>query len=284
LTSLLLIAVLLVLTVVAVAGAARPYRRSAVPPLEPLSDPLEDRRLSLLISLRDLDVARSEGAIGEQDYVRLRTETEGRMARVLRAIDVRERGPASPNGHVARRDRTRVIVVAVVLVAALAAGVSPSLVRSIHQQASAESTPLADTGSIAFFRQRVGAHPDDVAARLDLAHRYLDAGLYRQASRQYAVALALDPRDVEALANLGILMHLSGRPAEGLRLERQALSIDPSYPEALFYEGVILLQGLHHPAEAVAPLRGYLKGSPFGSEGGQARRLLAQARREAAAP
>ena len=283
-SSLVLILVLLVLTLVAVAGAARPYRRSAIPPLEPLSDPLQDRRLSLLISLRDLETARSEGALEEQDYVRLRTETEGRMARVLRAIDVRERAPVSPNGHPSKRDRTRVIVWAAILAAALAAGVIPGLVRSIHQHAAAGATPLADTGSIAFFRQRVNAHPDDVAARLDLAHRYLDAGLYRQASRQYTAALALDPRDVEALANLGILMYLSGKPAQGLRMERQALGIDPSYPQALFYEGVILLKGLHRPADAVAPLLGYLKGSPFGSEGTQARRLLAEARRKAATP
>src|ERR671935_3267360 len=98
-SSVLVVAVLVVLTAVAVFGAARPYRRSAVPALEPLSDPLEDRRLALLISLRDLETARGSGAIEEEDYARLRAETEGRMARVLRAIDSKEHSRSSPDGR-----------------------------------------------------------------------------------------------------------------------------------------------------------------------------------------
>ena len=279
--SVVVVAVLLVLTAVAVFGAARPYRRSAVPALEPLTDPLEDRRLSLLISLRDLETARGSGAIEEVDYSRLRTETEGRMARVLRAIDAKEQTRASPDGSPGHRTPARAIAVVLVLMAALGAGLVPSLMRSIQQRDDGGSTPIADTSSISFFEQRVREHPHDVAARLDLAHRYLDAGLFGDAYRQYVAALSLDPNDVEALANLGILLHLSGKPDRGLRFERRALRIDPGYPQALFYEGVILLKGLDRPAAAVAPLRAYLRASPYGSEGDQARKFLAEARRRA---
>jgi cytochrome c-type biogenesis protein CcmH/NrfG len=282
LSSVVVVAVLLVLTVVAVLGPARPYRRSAVPGLEPLSDPLEDRRLALLISLGDLETARGSGAIEEEDYARLRTETEGRMARVLRAIDSKEHAPATGDGRPAGRDRTSVIAVSVVLVAALVTGLVPSLMRSIQQRADGGTTPIADTSSLSFFEQRVRAHPQDVAARLDLAHRYLDAGLYRDAYRQYVAALSLDPNDVEALANVGILLHLSGKPQQGLRFEHRALLIEPGYPQALFYEGVILLKGLDRPRAAIAPLRAYLEGSPYGPEGGQARRILAEASRQVA--
>jgi cytochrome c-type biogenesis protein CcmH/NrfG len=280
-SSVLVVAVLVVLTLVAVYGAARPYRRSAVPALEPLTDPLEDRRLALLISLRDLETARGSGGIEEHDYVRLRTETEGRMARVLRAIDSKEQHAASSDGRPGRRNTVPVITVALVLVAALGAGLVPSLMRSLQQRADAGSTPIADTSSISFFEQRVRDHPHDVAARLDLAHRYLDAGLFGDAYRQYVAALSLDPKDVEALANLGILMHLSGKPQRGLQFEHRALRVDPGYPQALFYEGVILLKGLGRPAAAIAPLRAYQRGSPFGSEGDQARKFLAEARRRA---
>ena len=278
-SSVLVVAVLVVLTAVAVFGAARPYRRSAVPALEPLSDPLEDRRLALLISLRDLETARGSGALEEEDYARLRAETEGRMARVLRAIDSKEHSRSSPDGRSSRRSPGRVIAVALVLVAALGAGLVPSLMRSIQQRADAGTTPIADTSSISFFKQRVREHPHDVAARLDLAHRFLDAGLFGDAYRQYVAALALDPRDVEALANVGILLHLSGKPERGLRLEHRALRIDPGYPQALFYEGLILLKGLNRPGAAIDPLRAYLRGSPYGSEGDQARKFLVEARR-----
>ena len=280
-SSVLVVAVLVVLTLVAVFGVARPYRRSAVPALEPLSEPLEDRRLALLISLRDLEAARGSGAIEEEDYARLRTETEGRMARVLRALDRMQHAPPGPDGRPSGRDSTRVIAVAVVLVAALGVGLVPSLMRSIQQRADATTAPIADTSSITFFEQRVRQHPHDVAARLDLAHRYMDAGLFGDAYRQYVAALSLDPNDVEALANMGILLHLSGKPSRGLRFEQRALRIDPAYPQALFYEGTILLKGLNRPKDAIAPLQAYLKASPYGSEGDQAREFLSLARRRA---
>ena len=39
--------------------------------------------------------------------------------------------------------------------------------------------------------------PNDLAARLDLAHRYLDVGMIEESLSQYAVALDLDPDDAE---------------------------------------------------------------------------------------
>ena len=79
--TLIVTVVLVGLLVVALAGMVRPYRRAAVPALEPMADPLEDRRLSLLLALRDLDDARAGGAIEGDAYTRLRAETEGRLAR-----------------------------------------------------------------------------------------------------------------------------------------------------------------------------------------------------------
>jgi cytochrome c-type biogenesis protein CcmH/NrfG len=277
------VATLVVLTLVAVYGVLRPYRRSAIPALEPLSDPLDDRRLALLMSLRDLDTARASGALEERDYARLRAETEGRMARVLRAIDRREHGPQASNGERPRGNPTRVVAVALILVAALGAGLVPSLLRSLQQRADeASAAPIEGGASIEFFQQRVREHPHDVAARVDLAQRYLDAGALGDAYRQYVAALALDPRNVEALSHVGLLLHLSGSPERGLRIVKRALRVDPRYPEALFFEGVILLKGLHRPQEAIEPLRAYLAGSPFGSEGPTAKRLLNEARSDSA--
>ena len=65
-----------------VLGAVAPYRRATAPALEPLADPLEDRRLALLVSLKDLQAARDTGAIEAEEYLRLRDDTETRMARV----------------------------------------------------------------------------------------------------------------------------------------------------------------------------------------------------------
>ena len=94
------------LVLIAGAGVVSGFLREGPVPVEPLADPLEDRRAALLRSLADLEEARAEGALDEPEYVRLRERTEERMTRVLRAIDRREApatavvvAGADPDGH-----------------------------------------------------------------------------------------------------------------------------------------------------------------------------------------
>jgi len=280
--SVVVVLVVALLAMVAALGIVTPYRRRGIPAIEPPADPLEDRRLALGIALRDLDAAHGSGALDEADYLRLREETEGRMGKMLRALDERSR----PQGHgdvalAARGLRRRWVIVAVVATLALSAALVPALVRSLHDRTTANADALIGPGSLAYFQERVKAHPNDVAARLDLAHRYLDAGMLPQAAAEYRRALALDPNDADALAHIGFILHLSGASANGLASERKALAVDPTYADALFYEGLILLHGLNRPAGAIAPLAAYLKAAPSGSEGPEARRLLAEARSRA---
>jgi tetratricopeptide (TPR) repeat protein len=54
----------------------------------------------------------------------------------------------------------------------------------------------------------------------------------------------------------------------------RALEIDPSYAEALYVKGVILLNGLGRPEEAAAAFRAYLREAPFGSHREEVERLL----------
>ena len=121
-------------------------------------------------------------------------------------------------------------------------------------------------------------HPDDLAARLDLAHRYLDAGMVEDALSEYAVALELDPDDAEALAHVGIILYQNGRPEEALESVDRALSTDPRYPEELFIRGVILLRGLDRPGDAISAFETYLDAAPFGVERQTAKDLIAEAR------
>src|SRR5439155_15664159 len=80
----------LVLAGVAAAGVLRPFGAPARVGLEKLADPLEDERLSLLRSLKDLDQERAIGELSEETYRALRTETESRAVAVLRALEARD--------------------------------------------------------------------------------------------------------------------------------------------------------------------------------------------------
>jgi tetratricopeptide (TPR) repeat protein len=260
-------------------GAVAPYRRAAVPALEPLADPLEDRRLALLVSLKDLQASRDAGAIGTDEYLQLRDDTEARMAKVLRALEERRRKEEAPPEPAVRprRSPARYLAIAMVAAIALSIGLVPSLLRSLHDRTAATTGVTLED-----FARRVQEHPHDVAARIDYGHRLLDAGQFGDAFRQFTAALAIQPSNVDALANYGLLVFLSGRPVDGLDAENKALAIQPDYGEALFYKGTILFQGLDRPGQAIVYLQRYLDGNPYGSYAGTARRKIAAAQAEIA--
>src|SRR5262245_113440 len=286
------------LALIAGAGVVSGFLREAPVPVEPLADPLEDRRAALLRSLADLESARAEGALDEPEYVRLRERTEERMARVLRAIDRRDAPGADgaaavavavadpeTDGHAAAAAPTaepRKVppwAVAVLIGGTVLAVVVASLARDAEPQTQAAATPnAAAEDPLAFFEQRVKDHPDDLAARLDLAHRYLDAGQTEKALSEYAVALDMDPDDAEALAHVGLIFFQAERYDDALQYVDHSLRTDPRYPEALFIRGVILLRGLHRPEEAITAFETYLDAAPFGVERQTAQDLIDEAR------
>lgn len=278
--------VALALVAVAITGILAPLCRRQIPQLEPDRDPFEDRRLSLLLALKDLFEARDRGDLESTEYGRLRSETEARLARVMRIIDERSKdGPL--DGRTASPERNATIPrwgTAVLVAAAIVAATVPALLRSAGARPEGATftgdfaEPRAQNEDpLAFFINRVRANPDDVAARLDLAHRYLDAGQAGSAIDEYLAALRLDPDNAESHAHMGLLLFMTGRAEGGLKAVERALEIEPRYPEALFFKGLILLQGMNDQQGAAVPLRDYLKLAPFGSERNRAEELLAEA-------
>ena len=280
-----------VLAGIAAAGVLHPFRAPRSVALARLADPLDDERRGLLRALRDLDEERATGQLTEDAYRGLRAETEGRAVAVLRALEARDGAgdltaglrslrPAARGNGEGRADRLpaerRRVVLAVVVGSLVAAAVVPVLARAVGNRAPGQpiTGDSVGGGPLTFFEQRVAQHPNDVAARLDLAQRYLEAGDAKSAVTQYLAVLALDPRNAEAQANLGFVLYEAGRPEDGLRAVEQALVVDPNYPEALYFKGVILLRGLHRPTEAAVALRAYLAAAPFGSHRAEVESLL----------
>jgi cytochrome c-type biogenesis protein CcmI len=265
------------LALVAAGGVAAGYRRRSPVALEAAADPLEDRRRTLLRTLADLEEARAAGALDEAEYDRLRAETEGRLARLLHAIDDR-RAPAAPPTRPPASGRVPAWAVGILLAATVGSVTMAGLIRTAEPAPGAMTTVSDSEDPFAFFEQRVRDHPDDLAARLDLARRYLDAMRIEEALAQYTAALELNPTDAEAHANVGLILFLSDRPEDALSQVDRALATAPDYPEALLYRGLILLRGLDRPADAIEALEAYLAAAPFGAERETAETLIAQAR------
>jgi tetratricopeptide (TPR) repeat protein len=290
--TILLLAVAGLLAAVAAAGIIHPFRGRGAPALERLTDPMEDERASLLRALRELDDERATGVLAESDYRELRTDTERRAVAVLRALEARdgagdlaaglsELRPApgvEANGGADRRGRAALpVALAGVAVAAVAV---PLLIGAVRNRTPDQPISRAvQTNPLSYYEDRVHAHPKDVAARLDLAAAYLRTGDLERSVQQYLEALKISPTNPEARATLGFLLYRAGKPDEGLKAVNLALEVAPGLPLALYYKGVILLEGLNRPAEAAAALRSYLAAAPFdvAERRQDAQKLLAQA-------
>ena len=278
------------LVLVALAGTVLPLTRPRVPLVQQLSDPLEDERDALLRALRELEEDRASGSLREEDYRSLRVATERRAVAVLKALGEQTRAElrgalgGTADGQAAEHSLHRPRRVAAILVGVLLlVSLVPLLAGSLRSRTSDQpitggvlgpGASANDSDPLAFFVQRVEQNPSDVAARLDLAYRYLNTGQIQAAVTQYEAALQLDPNNAEAHAYLGLVLHLVRHDEEALNQVDEALSLEPGYPEALFIRGLILLKGLHRYAAARTALKAYLRAAPFGSERQAAERLL----------
>jgi cytochrome c-type biogenesis protein CcmH/NrfG len=289
------------LTAIAAVAVLWPYQRGSAAALQRLADPLEDERRRALRHLRDLDEDRGAGKLDEAGYRDARAEAEARAVAVLRALEAREgtgelagslrevRRPAPsgatrrPGGRLPGRRWPRRAVAALVGVVVVA-GAAALLDGAVGERGTGQlTTGQAATGdapgspgaaSLEGLERRVREHPGDVAAHLTLAERYLDAGRLKEATLEYLGALKLDPSNVEANTQFGLLLFRSGLPEPGLRSVEQALAADPRYPEALYAKGLILFMGLRQPKAAVPSLRTYLQVAPFGDHRDLAEQLL----------
>jgi tetratricopeptide (TPR) repeat protein len=225
---------------------------------------LEEERDFLLRSLDDIERERGAGDLAEGDYATLKDDYTARTAAVLRAIEeARTRRPSDLTAPTAdppprwrpQRPSPKAVLVALGLVAfAVVAGILAA--RAVGDRLPGQ----ASTGAIA---------PTGPATDLARARQLVGQGKTLAAVQLYDQILAKDPRQVEALAYRGWLTRLVGREAnnpalidKGLGLINQAVAVDPSYPDARFFRGLVLYQDKGDPAAAIPDFRAYLASDP----------------------
>jgi len=209
---------------------------------------LEEERDFLLASLRDLERERDAGELSERDYQALHDDYTARAAVVLKAL---ERSPARPaRGRKppppVRTQRPLIITLGVILVIAAMTG-GAVVAFSGHREAGAPMT---------------GSLPDTPSGRMQQALQLEAAGKASDALKIYDDLLKTDPRNVQALSYRGWLLKRAGLPDLAMAALDQAIAIDPRFPDAHFFRGMVLYQDRKDPGAAVTEFRLFLSNNP----------------------
>ena len=128
-----------------------------------------------------------------------------------------------------------------------------------------------------------GSVPQTTQGKLELAHQLEGQGQAVEALKLYDEVLAENPSNVEALTYRGWLLKLAGLADQAQASLDRAVTIDPSYPDARFFRGMLLYQDRANPAAAIPEFEAYLSSNPPAGTVEAVQGVLNRARQDLAA-
>jgi tetratricopeptide (TPR) repeat protein len=264
-------------------------RRLLPVPVDAREQLLEQKQQALR-ALRELRFEHEAGHVSDDDYTELTARYEAEAARVLTELD--QLGPAAPGAvagpapRVARGWRHPVVMTAGAL-ALLAFGVA--LGAGISRHTSPDPTaglPMPGSRPLATLEPAPGASPGQPGAvspeilqgMLRAARNSLVEGRYGEAIAAYQAVLKREPRNVDALTHLGLIVAIGGHADAALEAFDRALAIDPDYGPALLYRGQVLYERKQDAAGAIRSWERFLKVVPAGEDHERVKQLIAEAK------
>jgi tetratricopeptide (TPR) repeat protein len=251
---------------------------------------LLEQKQQALRALRELRFEHEAGHVSDDDYTELTARYEAEAARVLTELD--QLGPAAPGAvagpapRVARGWRHPVVMTAGAL-ALLAFGVA--LGAGISRHTSPDPTaglPMPGSRPLATLEPAPGASPGQPGAvspeilqgMLRAARNSLVEGRYGEAIAAYQAVLKREPRNVDAMTHLGLIVAIGGHADAALEAFDRALAIDPDYGPALLYRGQVLYERKQDAAGAIRSWERFLKVVPAGEDHERVKQLIAEAK------
>jgi tetratricopeptide (TPR) repeat protein len=276
-------------------------RTGALLPLPPdTRRQLLERKRQVLRGLRELQFEHESGHISDDDYRDLRARAEAEASEILTELD--RLGPAaapvttdaSSATAPAARGWRHPAAMAAGAVALLVFGIAlgAGVVRHSAPDPSAGvplvgsrplAPPLSSGGGESSASDTGGGSPRAISPEmlqgmLQAARASLFAGRYGEAIAAYQAVLKRDPKNVDAITHLGLIVALGGHVDQALETLDRALALDPNYPPALLYRGQVLLESKHDAAGAIESWERFVAVVPPGEERERVARLLEQAR------
>ena len=264
-------------------------------PLDPRGELLEQKRQAVR-SLRELAFEHEAGHISDDDYADLRARYEGETASVLTELDRLGPAPAPSPPVVATRGRgwrhPLAIGAAAAAVLVFGIGIGAGIVRYTtpdppNAAPMPGSRPLAPIEAAP--RSAGGAPPaaggaprtvtpEMLQGMLQAARSSLFEGRYGEAIAAYQAILKRDPKNVDAMTHLALIVAIGGHGDTALETLDKALTLDPNYAPALLYRGQVLYESKKDTAGAITSWEKFLALTPPGEDRDRVTKMIADAK------
>ena len=262
--------------------------------------PPSDRRLELMEekasayrALRELTFDYEAGHLSEDDYRGLRDRYESRAGEALASLDAL--GPAPPSREEASSEAAptprswarhpallaggAVLVLVFGVVIGLNVGRFAQPEQPMAAPGNLPSGSAAAPAGAPMAAAKPGAPlpPGMLAGMLNAARQSLTEGRYAEAIAAYQAILKRDPRNVDAMTHLGLIVAIGGHSDAAIETFDKAATIDPSYAPVYLYRGQVLYEVKHDYPGAVKAWERYLALVPQGEDHDRVAGLLKEA-------
>jgi len=266
---------------------------------------LTEEKATVYRSLKELAFDHEAGHLSDDDYRELRDRYEARAAELISRLDALGAPAARPAKTPAEtapepRPWTRspgALVAGTVAVLVLGIGLGVGISRytapdeTVVPPGSRVPVPvLPDPGPLLPGAPGTGAAsmrpipPEMLARMLQAARQSLFEGRYQEAIAAYQAVLKRDPKNVDAMTHLALIVALGGHADAALETFDKALSFDPKYGPALLYKGQVLYEVKQDYGGAVKAWERYLALGPTGEDRQRVTALIQEAKSKAPRP
>ena len=143
------------------------------------------------------------------------------------------------------------------------------------QQSSAQPQPAPlDPARVAALQDAAAKSPRDVPSRVQLGNMFFDAEQYAQSITWYEQALAIDSSDPNVSTDLGVAYYYINQPDKALAQFDRSLAIDPKHVKTLLNVGIVRAFGKQDLAGAGQAWQQVVDLAPDSPEGMAAKKGL----------
>ena len=277
--------------------------RGILPILQDRRDELNEEKRATYRALKELEFDHQAGHLSEDDYAELRARYEAQAAHVLKELDAlpprREKAePAAakrqPRPETARSWTRRPVTLIAGAVVLVIFGLTLGLGVARYTEPDRTMVPEGSRLPVPMDAPGMPGMPGTAAApatdpskpippevfrgMLDAAHQALEAGQYQQAIAAYQAILKRDPKNVEAITHLGVILATAGHDDSALEAFDKALAIDPNYAHAWWDKANLLYERKQDYKRAIPALEKFVALIPSGQDHDRAVKMLQDAK------